>query len=119
VTTTPVRIPAPVSRPAPAPSFATVATLPSTRRCVSRRNFRIRLKTRGLRVASAEVLVNGRRARVVRGSRLTAPVDLRSMPQGRFTVKIVVKLADGRTIQGTRRYRTCARKRKARSKSRV
>jgi hypothetical protein len=114
-----VRTPAPVVRLAPPPSFATVATLPSTRRCVSRRRFRIRLKTRGLRVASADVLVNRKRVRVVRGSRLTAPVDLRSLPQGRFTVKIVVRLADGRRIEGTRRYRTCAKKRRARNKSNV
>ena len=103
-----VRAPAPAALPA----FATIVSLPSTRRCVSRRNFRIRLRTRGLRVASATVTVNGRRVRVVRGGRLTAPVDLRNLPKGRFTVKIVLVLADGRRVQGTRRYRTCAPKRR-------
>jgi hypothetical protein len=95
------------------PAFARVVTLPSTRRCASRRNFRIRLKVpRGLTATSADVSVNGRRVQVVRGRRLTAPVDLRSLPKGRFTVKILVKLSDGRRIEGTRRYRTCAPKRR-------
>jgi hypothetical protein len=56
--------------------------------------------------------VNGRRVQVVRGARLTAPVDLRTLPKGRFKVDITVVTADGRRIKGTRRYRTCAPKRR-------
>jgi hypothetical protein len=79
---------------------------------VSRRRFRIRLRIpKGLDVVSAEVRVNNKRVKVVKGKRLTAPVDLRGLPKGRFTVKIIIKLADGRKIQGSRKYRTCARKR--------
>jgi hypothetical protein len=47
--------------------------------------------------------------KVVRGRRLRAPVDLRSLPRGRFKVAITVRLADGRSLRGTRRYRACAK----------
>ena len=46
------------------------------------------------------------------GTRLTAPVNLRGLPTGRYAVKIVATTASGRVIQGTRHYRTCARKRR-------
>lgn len=112
--------PAPVVTPVPPrtpqtalPSFASVATLPSARRCVSRRRFRIRLKVpRGVTVRDARVRVNGKLVRTVRGSRLTAPVDLRGLPKGRATVAIELRLADGRAIRGSRRYRTCAPRRR-------
>ena len=55
--------------------------------------------------------MNGKRVRTITRSRITAPVDLRNLPKGRFSVEVRVKLADGRTIKGTRKYRTCATKR--------
>ena len=95
------------------PTLNAVVVLPSTRRCVSRRRFRIRLRhPRGARVASAVVRVNGKKVATRRGRRITAPVNLRGLPKGRFAVKITVKLADGRTVSGTRRYRTCTPKKK-------
>ena len=63
--------------------------------------------------------VNGKRVKTIKRSRITAPVDLRSLPKGRFSVEIRVKLADGRTVKGTRKYRTCAKKLKAGTKVRV
>lgn len=110
---TPVPVTPPVTKPA-LPAFATVVKLPSTKSCVSRRRFRIRLRIpKGVAASSAEVHVNGKRVRVVKGNRLTAPVDLRGLPKGRFTVRITVKLVDGRSIRGQRAYRTCAPKRRA------
>jgi hypothetical protein len=83
------------------------------RRCASRRHFRIRLqRTRGLRLRTVRVYVNGRRARVLRGRRITAPVNLRGLPKGRFTVKIVGVTRAGRKLVSTRRYRTCTPKRR-------
>ena len=104
--------PAPVTPATPAtakkPTLNAFATLPSNRKCVSRRKFRIRLRhPRGARVLSAVVRVNGKRVATRRGARITAPVNLRGLPKGRFTVRITVKLADGRTVSGERRYRTC------------
>ena len=66
-----------------------VVTLPSARKCVSRRRFRIRLRrARGVKLVSATVHVNGKRVKVVRGRRLTSTVDLRALPKGRFKVRI-------------------------------
>lgn len=110
----------PAAQPPPAPklpplfgSRGVVAGAPSARRCLSRRSFTIRIrKLAGLTISSATVTVNGKRVAVRSGKRLTAPVNLRRLPKGRYSVRIVVKLADGRKLSGTRRYRTCAPKRK-------
>ncbi len=97
--------------PLPRIEVAGIIAFPSTRRCVSRRSFRIRLRVpRGLTAKSARVVVDGKQVKVLRGSRLTAPVDLRTLPRGRFKVEITISLADGRTIRDSRRYRTCAPK---------
>ena len=85
------------------------------RSCTSRRTLRIRLRTgrpKGERsaIVSARVLVNGRRVKVTRGSRLRARINLTSLPKGRFAVKISLKLADGGVVRETRRYRTCTKK---------
>lgn len=95
------------------PVFAKLVALPSTRKCVSRRLFSIRLKVpASSSVVEAIVNVNGKRAAVRRGSRLRSTVDLRSLPKGRFRVEVVLKLADGRKVRDTRRYRTCAPKKR-------
>jgi len=89
-----------------------VVVAPSNRRCVSRRNFRIRLRhPRRSRILGATVKVNGRTVSTRRGRRVTAPVDLRGLPRGRFTVSITVLLTDGGVIRGQRRYRTCVPRR--------
>ncbi|HEX2085821.1 MAG TPA: TIM-barrel domain-containing protein [Solirubrobacteraceae bacterium] len=92
------------------------------RRCRSRRNFVIRLvrpRRRGERIASARVYVNGRRVRTRRArGRVVARVDLRGLPRGRFTVRIVVRTNRGRTYVAKRRYRTCASGRGWRKRSR-
>jgi hypothetical protein len=83
----------------------------TSRRCVSRRAFRIRLKEpRGDALRTASVFVNGRRVTIRRGKRLTAPIVLRGLPKGRFAVRITARTVLGRTITGTRRYRTCTPK---------
>lgn len=114
---------APPAPPAPVPAAVTigdVVAFPSSRRCVSRRRFRIRLRERrGIRTHSATVAVNGKQVRVVRGKRLRAPVDLRGLPEGRFKGRIALALEDGRTIAGTRRYRTCTGKRRSGRRIRV
>jgi hypothetical protein len=84
---------------------------PGTRppaRCRSRRNFVIRLREpkRG-RIVSARVYVNGKRVKVVRGKRLRARINLRGLPKGRYTVRVVVVTSTGRRITEKRRYRTC------------
>ena len=90
--------PAPPDPPAGAPPSTAAATLPSSRRCVSRRRFRIRLRApRGDPLTSARVFVNGKRVKVLRGNRLTAPIDLRGLPKGRFRVKVTATTRSGRS----------------------
>jgi hypothetical protein len=48
----------------------------------------------------------------VRNVRVTARVDLRGLPRGRYTVRITILLDDARTIKGKRKYRTCGKKRR-------
>src|SRR4030095_14362554 len=114
----PAPSPSPSSASGPTPSTpavkvtaADVIKLPGVRRCVSRRRFPIRLvQPGGVTLVSATVQVNGKRVKVLKGKRLTARVDLRGLPKGRFTVKITVKTSDGWTLKSTRRYRTCVPK---------
>lgn len=103
------------------PAVTTISNLPSTRKCRSKRSFRIRLKEPpGDALKEARVYVNNKRVGPVRiGERLTAPVDLRNLPRGRYTVKITAKTVLGKTISGSRKYRTCARKRSGSNRSRV
>lgn len=90
-----------------------VVQAPSNRRCVSRRNFKIRLRNPpGTKIVAAIVKVNKRRVKTVRNVRVTARVDLRGLPRGRYTVSISILLDDGRTIKGKRKYRTCGTKRR-------
>ena len=88
--------------------------LPSARRCVSRRFFRLTM--RGIarnRVRSLTVSIDGKRRAVRRGRRLKAPVDLRGLPKGTFTVKVVARTRSGKRIVDTRRYRTCVPRRRS------
>ena len=101
----------------PEPKAKDVIKLPSSKKCVSRRKFRIRLKQpKGLTIAAAVVTVNGRKVKTVKGKRVKAPVDLLGLPQGRFTVRISVLLSNGKALKGTRKYRTCTKKRKGSNK---
>jgi hypothetical protein len=103
--------------PAPPPAQPAQPTPPAptgqvkgetARRCVSRRAFVIRLRVpRGMQVRRATVWVNGKKVAVRRGQRLTATVNLRNFPAGRFTVRIVITLRGGGVIKGERRYHTC------------
>ncbi|CAA9527673.1 MAG: hypothetical protein AVDCRST_MAG85-3392 [uncultured Solirubrobacteraceae bacterium] len=83
----------------------------ASRKCVSRRRFRIRLRAPGGdRIESATVSVDGKPRRTVRGPRRTATVDLRKLPRGRFSVSVSVRTVSGRRAREKRRYRTCTPK---------
>ena len=101
--------------PAPAPISASSAfALPSAKACISRRAFAIRIrKLPGVTFVSAVVKVNGKRVQTVKRSRITAPVNLKGLPKGRVKVSITATATDGRSVTGTRTYRTCATKRRS------
>lgn len=107
--------PGPVAPAAPAPISASKAfTLPSSKACVSRRSFTIRVrKLPGVSFVKAVVKVNGKRVKTVSRARITAPVNLKGLPSGRFRVSITATAADGRVVTGSRTYRTCAKKRRS------
>ena len=75
------------------PTFGQVVKLPSNRKCVSRRKFRIRIRQPGgIKIQTALVFVNGRRVatvkrRVFKKKRTTARVNLRGLPAGSFKVQ--------------------------------
>ena len=62
---------------------------------------------RGVKLTSATVFVDGGRSPCGAASKLTAPVNLKGLPKGRYSVRIVLVLASGKQVTGTRRYRTC------------
>lgn len=105
----------PAGTPVVQQQAASVAAAVAKRSCVSRRVFRIRLRT-GRRKAersaikTVSVTVNGKKVPVTKGARRRAQVDLRNLPKGRFTVVIRMTLADGGKVRDTRRYRTCTPK---------
>ena len=102
-----------VDPPAVTPTAEPVSQLaPPKAVCVSKRNFKIRIRQpRGERITVASVTVNGRPvAATAEGTRFTAPVDLRGFATGTYEVQITARTADGETLRGTRRYRTCAAK---------
>ena len=119
-TTTTTTTPPPPPPPAPTPkptAFGTngIVSAPSPKKCLSRRNFRIRIRKKaGISYETAIVFVNNKRAVTRKGARITAPIDLRGLPKGRYTVKITVVTSTGAIISGTRKYRTCTRKQLAR-----
>lgn len=106
----------------PPKNISAIATLPSQgkRKCLSKRSFRIRLKEpKGDALDSAKVFVNRKLVKTIKRDRITAPVNLTGLPKGRYTVKITAETVLGRTITGTRKYRTCMKKRKQKSTSRI
>ncbi|HEY6757901.1 MAG TPA: hypothetical protein VI318_00350 [Baekduia sp.] len=58
--------------------------------------------------------VNGKRVKTIARARITAPVNLKGLPAGKAKVSITATASDGRTVTGTRTYRTCATKRSSR-----
>jgi hypothetical protein len=111
--TTPYAPPAgsPPAARAARPTFARTAsaTLPRARSCASRRAFTIRLRRapKGDRIRSADVRLNGRRLKVLRGTRLRSTVSLRGLPRGTFRVTVTVRTRKGKVLRSARTYRTC------------
>jgi hypothetical protein len=61
----------------------------------------------GVKIASVEVRVNGKRVQRLSGRHIRSTVDLRGLPRGRFTIKVIVATTTGRRVTDTRHYRTC------------
>ncbi len=83
-------------------------TPPAPTRCRSHRRFVLRLSRR---LVTARVVVHSapryRRARVLRGRRLRAVIDLRGLPEQRVVVVVRGRTRSGRVRRFVRTYRTC------------
>ena len=95
----------------PVPGTGGTVTAPSNKRCLNGRDLTIKVrKIRGLTYHQMIVYVNSRRDNVVTGARISAPVDVRGLVKGHYSVRITVTTTTGRRITGTRAYQTCAPK---------
>jgi hypothetical protein len=80
---------------------------PTNLRCVSKRYFPIRLRKQFWPNIAAVTVKMPRVTRVLRHRPWGTNVDLRGLPKGTFKVRITALTVSGRTIRGTRTYRTC------------
>lgn len=80
------------------------------RTCTSRRQFTVRLNPpKGMRFTEVTAKVGKKTMKVVRGDDVTATVDLRGLPRGRFTLTVRARTAGGRVLERKRRYVTCVK----------
>ncbi len=90
-------------------TFTGVIPALGTSRCLDRRRFRIPLRFGARRrVVTATVYVNGHRVRRVRGHNVRS-VTLARLPAGRFSVRVVARLARGGTVTTLRTYIGCTK----------
>jgi hypothetical protein len=92
-----------------AAGFRSAVSLPSARKCFSRRVFTIHLRDpHEDPLSEAVVSLRGRRLRVKRhGGVFVSRVDLRGLPRGTFTVRIQLVTVLGHRLGGGRTYHTC------------
>ena len=112
-----VPVQAPPSSHAGTAAFVQAVSLPSIRKCFSRRVFAIHFNAPPYDpIERAVVRLRGHRVTVVRhGSRFVSTIDLRGLPRGTFTVTISLTTVLGHHISGSRTYHTCAPKAARRS----
>jgi hypothetical protein len=92
---------------------ARVLVLPSGKACLSRRTITLRLRLPAAAVAqSVSVRIGTGKPTVFTGRRLKAPIDLRGLRKGRFTVTVTLRTTDGRSATLKRAYRTCTIKKR-------
>ncbi|HXP28727.1 MAG TPA: hypothetical protein VN804_03160 [Solirubrobacteraceae bacterium] len=91
-------------------AFSESVTLPSQRKCVSRRAFRIHLRDpRDDPFRRVTITLAGRHISVAkRHGRIAATVDLKGLPKGAFTLEIRALTVLGHRLAGSRTYHTCA-----------
>ena len=88
--------------------------LPSAGRCLSKRKFTVRIRRpRGVVFKSLKITVN-RKTKVklkgLKARKVKARINLRGVPKGKVTVKIVAVTTTGRRAVSKRTYRTCTKK---------
>jgi sugar lactone lactonase YvrE len=95
-------------RPAPGIVIDTVSHVRKARKCIVSRRLTVRVRQRGrVRLRRVRVYVKGRYRKTVRHRRVSAPIEIRRVPLGRFTVKLVARTTRGRKLTAKKRYRVC------------
>jgi hypothetical protein len=88
--------------------------LPAATRCLSRRNFTIRVRLpKGTRFKTLAIRVNGKvklKRKGLKARKVKARINLRGMPKGKVVVKIVAGTSTGRKAVRKRTYHTCAKR---------
>jgi hypothetical protein len=95
--------------PAPAAKEAigVVQVVSTTNRCTNRA-VKLRLRApKGVKLRSA-VLRYGKKTVRVRGSKLKANINLKSVPKGSFKVRITMTTTRGQTIKSSRTFKACS-----------
>jgi hypothetical protein len=97
---------------APPSKVAGAFGLPATKTCVSRRRFAVHIRRpAGVTIATVKLTLNGKALKVRKAAgRFTATVDLHGLKKGAYTLAIRVTTASGKTLRGSRRYHTCAKR---------
>ena len=73
---------------------------------------RVIRRYRGVKYRSARITFNGRVLASRKGNaRVAAPIVLKGLPRGTFTIRIRVTTSKGRVLKGKRVYHTCVAKR--------
>ena len=97
----------PTGEPGGGLRLAQVLRVPPRERCLGRLRMRVRRAYRS-QVGSVRVKPGRRRARVFRGAQLRRRFAVRRLPaRARFRVRFTVRMKDGTTVKGKRRYRRC------------
>jgi hypothetical protein len=95
-------------------SFQETLSLQSTKKCISARLFEIHLQDPKYDPFKAvTVTIKGKKIKTVRrGKYIDATVNLKGLPHGKFTIKIVATTVLKHRLSATRTYHTCAKKAK-------
>lgn len=85
-------------------------------KCIVKRRLVVRVRQRGrVRLRVVRVYVKGKHRKTLRHRRVTAPIVIRRLPRGTFTVKLVARTTHGRKLTAKKRFRNCQRRRTARA----
>lgn len=85
--------------------------LPAAKTCKSRRLVHVTFPPApaGQPYKQVSAMLNGRRLKVVSGSRVSTRVDLRGLPRGRFTLTITIVTEQGKKLTQNKHYVTCVK----------
>jgi hypothetical protein len=98
--------------------FSKSISLPSNKKCLSRRAFTIHLKNPANDpLKKVVVTIKGKKIKVTRhGNSFSAVIKLKGLPTGTFTVSVKATTILGHQLAGKRTYHTCHKKRASKPK---